>query len=74
MLFSCDSADLVTCEKCLKMVSAFELPEHIDYHYAKVIFRKIRVKFLNVHEIGTYLISIFNVDTFKYEDNLLSIN
>ncbi|XP_002740840.1 DNA polymerase eta-like [Saccoglossus kowalevskii] len=27
-------ADFVTCEKCQQKVSAWDLPEHLDYHYA----------------------------------------
>jgi len=30
-----DKTDLELCHKCHKMISSFELPEHLDYHFAK---------------------------------------
>jgi len=35
-------SDLVSCEKCAKLVSPFELPEHLDYHFALDIQRTER--------------------------------
>jgi len=32
---STDKTDLELCHKCHKMISSFELPEHLDYHFAK---------------------------------------
>ncbi|ELT99496.1 hypothetical protein CAPTEDRAFT_172544 [Capitella teleta] len=29
-----DVSDMVTCEKCQQSVSAWEMPEHLDYHFA----------------------------------------
>ena len=34
-IFRTDKTDLELCHKCHKMISSFELPEHLDYHFAK---------------------------------------
>jgi len=30
------------CEKCSKLVSAFEMPEHLDYHFAKELHQELK--------------------------------
>jgi DNA polymerase eta len=32
---SCESGDEVVCSKCSSRVSPFDLPEHLDYHFAQ---------------------------------------
>ena len=44
-----DESDLMTCEKCSKKILVWDLPEHMDFHYAKSVQDSMKKDFLNLY-------------------------
>ncbi|XP_047138670.1 DNA polymerase eta isoform X2 [Hydra vulgaris] len=42
--------DIMVCEKCEKQVIAWNLPEHMDFHYAKEVQDSFKNNFLNLYK------------------------
>ena len=41
--------DIMFCEKCEKQIIAWNLPDHMDFHYAKELQDSLRNEFLNMY-------------------------
>ncbi|KAH3851920.1 hypothetical protein DPMN_094407 [Dreissena polymorpha] len=65
--------DYLECEKCHKMMTVWEMPEHMDFHFALQLQEDMNVPLTDGKTLSDWLETTFNEATLEMHDRRLAV-